>query len=66
MKTTTTNLKAGEVVAVYGRPGVVKYLKAGNWLGVALLNEAGRVDEWQACQVRPVSPEEAAALALMA
>lgn len=58
-----TQIKAGEMVTVYGKPGIVRYVTADGWFGVAILNENGRVDEWQPCQVEPATPEAAGRLA---
>jgi hypothetical protein len=65
MKMKTQQVKVGDFVVVDtegGKPGQVRYLK-GNWIGVSLVNEKGRVDEWQASQVQKVSPEQASQLA---
>ena len=56
-------MKTGDLVIVAtegGRVGQVKYTTADGRVGVALVNERGRVDEWHPTQVCAVTPEEAA------
>jgi hypothetical protein len=66
------DLEVGDFVVVDtegGKPGQVRYFERdtfdrnGIWVGVALVNEKGRIDEWQPSQVRQVTPEEASRLA---
>jgi len=57
-------IKTNDMVAVNNEiPGVVKYITADGWYGVSLAGEHGRVDEWQACQVRKITPEEGGKMA---
>ncbi len=58
-------MQAGDLVVVttIDKPGRVEYVRGG-WVGVALVNEGGRVDEWPAAVVRPVTSKEAAAAAV--
>lgn len=58
--------KIGEMVIVAtegGKPGVVKEIAPDGMIGVALVNEHGRVDLWHPSQVRAVSATEAASAA---
>ncbi len=66
------DLEVGDFVVVDtegGKPGQVRYFDRDTfnpkelWIGVALVNEKGRIDDWQPSQVRKVSPQEAARLA---
>lgn len=43
-----------------GKPGEVREISRDGMIGVALVNEHGRVDLWQPSQVRAVSAAEAA------
>ncbi len=57
-------MKTGDLVIVAtegGKPGQVAYVCDDGRIGVALVNERGRVDEWHPTQVRPATPAEAAA-----
>lgn len=56
-------MKTGQLVIVAtegGKPGEVKYVCADGMIGVALVGERGRVDEWNPSQVKSVGPKEAA------
>lgn len=46
-----------------GKPGEVRYVCPDGYVGVALVNERGRVDEWPPAMVRPATPAEAASAA---
>ena len=62
MKTQTT-IKTGDLVVTWtGLVGQVRYETADGWYGLALVNEQGRMDEWQAWQLTAVTPEQAARL----
>lgn len=67
MAATNLTLKTGDLVMVDtdgGKPGMVTHVCRDGMIGVSLVNEGRRVDEWHPTQVRPVSPKEAAAAAM--
>jgi hypothetical protein len=56
-------MKTGDLVIVAtegGKPGEVAYVCADGMIGVKLVNEGGRIDEWNPVQVQPATPQEAA------
>jgi hypothetical protein len=61
------SVQIGELVKVAtegGKPGIVREIATDGMIGVALVNEKGRVDLWQPSQVTIITPSEAARLAL--
>lgn len=47
-------------------PGLVKYTCPDGYVGVAIVGEKGRVDEWAPRQLRAITPKEAALMTRVA
>lgn len=63
MSNRTKTLRTDEPVVVLGdMPGFLQYTCADGYMGVSIVGEHGRIDEWHPCQVRKSTMKEVAEL----